>query len=457
MKLSSPAYDPVHVPAWIQNSMMFCVIASWFGTYYIGKQYYTVEGITNYTAAMVPFFFLLITVEALHVYVGRVKSVGAALQPADAWSSLVAGSVQQALAKVCKRLLPTIPYKYIHDNYAVYKMDPDSWISLIIILVLMDFMYYWAHRWGHEIAMLWAGHSVHHSSEHFNLTTALRQSTWQHVYSENFYFPLAFFFPTNLFVLAGQMNLLFQFWVHTCVIRRMGFLEYIFVTPSHHRVHHDRRVHKNFSGMFICWDMIFGTFLDELAHKQQSPEVEETCYFGIWKPLRTWTECITQTALWEPVLATGRFLRGPGYYVTTSLRIIPPHAKGVSRLRFRCELGAAGKAFLLMQFLGGIYLILPIMDSAHLFSTRPLVCRALIGLYVFYSTGLMLDGNALLFYTLEIVRSIAVGLVYANAVNVEQYGLNQNHLEGILAWHGLSVLLVLGLNKKLLGKCSTQA
>jgi len=129
-----------------------------------------------------------------------------------------------------------------------------------------DFCYYWYHRLHHEVRFMWAGHVVHHSSRHFNLATALRQP-WSTFMGPLFYAPLPLLgFDPLLLVTVHSVNLLYQFWIHTELIDRLGPLEWIFNTPSHHRVHHGRNVRyldRNHGGILIVWDRLFGTFEPE--------------------------------------------------------------------------------------------------------------------------------------------------------------------------------------------------
>jgi len=147
-------------------------------------------------------------------------------------------------------------------------------------LLADDFAYYWFHRAHHEVRLFWAAHVTHHSSRHYNLATALRQS-WVPMTSLPFYAPLALlgFDPVILATVHG-VNLLYQFWIHTEMIDRLGPLEDVLNTPSHHRVHHAsnaRYLDRNYGGILIVWDRLFGTF---------EPEVEAPTY-GLTKNIAT--------------------------------------------------------------------------------------------------------------------------------------------------------------------------
>lgn len=142
--------------------------------------------------------------------------------------------------------------------------------SWILAFILLDLLFYWSHRISHEVNILWASHVVHHSSEEYNLSVALRQSALRNAITCLFYLPLAILgLPWIVFLTVDALNRLYQFWVHTKFIpgdSLPGLFSFIFVTPSHHRVHHAVNVpyiDKNYGGMFILWDRIFGTFQEE--------------------------------------------------------------------------------------------------------------------------------------------------------------------------------------------------
>merc|ERR1719347_1355456 len=157
-------------------------------------------------------------------------------------------------------------YQYVHINYSLYQLPWDSPITWIFAGLGIDFCYYWVHRAAHEVNLLWAAHQVHHSSEEYNLTTALRQSAFQSIGSVPFYLPLALFIPPSQALVHKELNLLFQFWIHTELVTHLGPLELVLNTASHHRVHHGANrycLDKNYAGVLIIWDRMFGTFESE--------------------------------------------------------------------------------------------------------------------------------------------------------------------------------------------------
>ena len=157
-------------------------------------------------------------------------------------------------------------YYYIYENHKIYPMPWDSLWTWIAAAVAYDLGYYVVHRAAHEVNLLWAAHQVHHSSEEYNLTTALRQSTMQAFGSWFFYLPMAFFIPPTHAIVHAQFNLLYQFWIHTELIDNLGPLEHVLNTPQHHRVHHGSNrycLDKNYAAVLIIWDRMFGTFVWE--------------------------------------------------------------------------------------------------------------------------------------------------------------------------------------------------
>ena len=148
-----------------------------------------------------------------------------------------------------------------------FAIDAPALLSWAVTFFLVDLCYYWSHRMSHEVNLLWAGHVVHHQSEEYNLSVALRQATIGKLFTWIFYLPLALIgVPWRLFVTCYGINLIYQFWIHTEAIDRLGKAEEILNTPSHHRVHHGAQpeyLDKNYGGILITWDRLFGTFQRE--------------------------------------------------------------------------------------------------------------------------------------------------------------------------------------------------
>jgi len=165
-----------------------------------------------------------------------------------------------------------------------------QWVAAFVIY---DFCYYWKHRYGHEWRIMWASHVAHHQSEEFNLSTALRQTGTDYI-GFVFYLPVYLIgIPAPVVITVGSLNLIYQFWVHTEHIRRLGPVEWILVTPSNHRVHHARNTEyldRNYGGVFILWDRMFGTFKDERA--------DVPCVYGITTGLKSFNPLWANFHFW---------------------------------------------------------------------------------------------------------------------------------------------------------------
>jgi sterol desaturase/sphingolipid hydroxylase (fatty acid hydroxylase superfamily) len=176
-------------------------------------------------------------------------------------------------------------YLYQFDVFGLQPyLGMDKWYAWLILLFADDFSFYWHHRSSHHVRILWAAHINHHSSVNYNLAVALRQSWTEIIYKYVFWLwlPLVGFHPIMVFTMMG-ISLLYQFWIHTKVIKRLGPLEWVMNTPSHHRVHHAsnaRYLDKNHAGIFIIWDRLFGTFQEELD--------EDPVVYGITSNIHTY-------------------------------------------------------------------------------------------------------------------------------------------------------------------------
>jgi len=201
----------------------------------------------------------------------------------DMVSSLSSG-VTNVTKDVLGLSITIITYAWLVDRLAIVHIQSTVW-TYVVAFVAIDFAGYWVHRWSHHINLFWNLHVIHHSSEEFNLACALRQSISELVKVFAFLMlPAALLgVPANVIATVAPLQLFAQFWYHTRHINKMGFLEKIIVTPSHHRVHHainKEYLDKNLSQIFIFWDKLFGTFQQEL------PDVAPV--YGITRPAQTW-------------------------------------------------------------------------------------------------------------------------------------------------------------------------
>ena len=233
----------------------------------------------------------------------------------DAVTNISCGIVEQ-LTGVFAKVFTVAAYAFVYEHFRFFTLE-DAWYWIVLCFIGVDFFYYWAHRMSHEVNLFWLGHVVHHQSEDYNLSVALRQSTFQKMFTFYFYFPLAFLgFKTEWFLLMGAFNLLYQFWIHTEVITRMPrWFEYLFNTPSHHRVHHGRNpkyIDRNHAATLMIWDRMFGTFQNE----------EETPTYGITTPTNSWNPV---TANVQPFVRLWQELKTiPGFWNKIRFTFAPP-------------------------------------------------------------------------------------------------------------------------------------
>jgi sterol desaturase/sphingolipid hydroxylase (fatty acid hydroxylase superfamily) len=226
-----------------------------------------------------PIFLILIAVELI---ADRARGTRY-YRLADAVNSVSCGIVSTGM-RVFFGFLTIYFYDWALTRFAPVRLDAGHWLTWLFAFVLYDFCYYWEHRLGHRVGLLWASHVVHHQSEEFNLTTALRQPALGTFTAWIFYLPLALCgVPLGVFLVVGVAQLFYQFWPHTRHIGKLGVLDRWVQTPSNHRVHHAQNtiyLDKNYVGVFLLWDRLFGTF---------EPEREdEVCIYGIRGQLKSW-------------------------------------------------------------------------------------------------------------------------------------------------------------------------
>jgi alkylglycerol monooxygenase len=226
-----------------------------------------------------PLFFVLIVIEKIYgTYKGEDN-----VPLMDSVSSISSG-ITNAVKDVLGLSITFISYEWIVSKIAIFHLEANI-LTYLVAFVIIDFYGYWIHRIAHQVNFFWNKHAIHHSSEEFNLACALRQTVSSFVNLFTFLLiPAAIIgVPTTVIVITLPIQLFLQFWYHTKHIKKMGFLEYILVTPSHHRVHHainPEYIDKNHSQIFIIWDKLFNTFQEEL---EAIPPV-----FGITRPAQTW-------------------------------------------------------------------------------------------------------------------------------------------------------------------------
>ncbi len=363
----------------------------------------------------IPVFLAAIGVEMLAARAKGLKVYRAA----DALTSFNLGVLSQ-LAGVFTKVFTVGIYAWIYPHIALFDLSANDWWVWVGALILYDFLYYWNHRAGHEISLLWAAHVVHHSSEDYNLSTALRQPSTYFLFSWVFYVPMAVIgVPPLVFVVVGLIDLLYQFWVHTQLVGKLGWFDRVFCSPSNHRVHHgqnDYCIDKNYGGILIVWDRIFGTFTEERDGEKP--------IYGIRGALKSWDPVWGNLHVWRDMARLAwharrwrdkwRVVFGPPGFVPVDLApqfgkqafdpaafkrfeiALPPPVRHLAIAAF------ALSAALIVHFLAlaetlpnaglaayGLILLVAVWLSARIFTLQPL---ALIAFTIFAAACLLAIG-----------------------------------------------------------------
>ena len=259
-------------------------------------------------------------------------------------------------------------YGYLHNNYGLISINL-NWLSFLLLLLSLDFIFYWVHRWGHEINIFWAAHSPHHSAEEMNFCVALRASVTQRLMSFLFFWPLTLvgFKPMDIYMMSA-LHLFISFLHHTEYVRKLGWLEYIFTTPSHHRVHHGvnfRYLDKNYGEFLIIWDKLFGSF---------APETEKVIY-GMYSPPKSWNPITINfhyfIILWKDAVAAPlwwdklRIWFMPLTWRPAGLAPKPAliEITAQNQVKFSTEMFANAKPYLILHLILGLFLMLTVIQQ----------------------------------------------------------------------------------------------
>lgn len=349
----------------------------------------------------VPFFLLLIVVE---LGVDRLRGSGY-FKLQDALGSLSAGALNSTTG-IFSKLLAIAIYAFVLEHFALVRM-PAAWFDAsasgiaawLGVLLFWDFMYYWKHRLGHEVSLFWAAHSVHHQSEEYNLTTALRQTSSDFLVGWVVYLPMFLLgVPVHVFATVSAIDLIYQFWVHTRHIDKLGWADRVFVTPSNHRVHHAqnaRYIDKNYGGILIIWDRLFGTYAEE---RDDDPVV-----FGVRKPLASFNPVVANLQvyryLWFDARRTRRWrdklgiwFRRTGWRPDDVQREFPAPARSIEGFRkFMSPLTGPAKGYLFAQFAVALVLTLWIGALVPMVGWQVLLAVSVALWWLLASIGMLSD------------------------------------------------------------------
>ena len=360
-------------------------------------------------ALATPVFFALIALEYL---VGRARGRNN-YRLNDAVNSLSLGVMSQVVG-LFTRLLAVGIYTAVYATAALWQLPADEWWVWALGVVVYDFCYYWNHRLGHESAIFWASHVVHHQSQEYNLSTALRQTSSGALLGWIFYLPMAICgFPPQVFIVAAIVDLLYQYWIHTEQVGKLGWFDRWFASPSNHRVHHavnDQYLDRNYGGIFMAWDRMFGTFVEE----------DEKCVYGTRAPLESWDPLWANVEVyadlarrswqavrlrdklavwlmppgWQPAVAAGGPWQKPSFDVARVRRFDPPMTRGA-------------RVLALVQFVIALAGAMPLLWYSDAMSFAQLALAAGAILAALWITGAVMQGR------LSVLRALAIEAVTA--------------------------------------------
>jgi alkylglycerol monooxygenase len=383
-----------------------------------------------------PVFFLLIGIEfAWGVYKGRNT-----YRLNDAINSISLGMLSE-VSKVLTVTLRIGIYTAVFSSVALVRHDAFwmSWYGWVIALLFYDFCYYWLHRAGHEVGIFWAAHVVHHQSQDYNLSTALRQTSSGALLGWVFYLPMALAgVPPLVFGVVALIDLLYQFWVHTEHVPKLGWFDRWFCSPSNHRVHHavnERYLDRNYGGVLIVWDRLFGSFQEE----------DEKCVYGTRAPLNSWDPLWSNGEVYCSLLKDSWHARSwadklrvwikpPGWRPPDVAARFPRPAFDIARVeRYHPPLTRALGWFAGAQFvglLGGVALFL--WHADQLPPSQSLAWLAALGAGL-WAVGAVMQGR---------ITVIEVLLIEAAALSTA------TSVQGLQAWHmvfkPLAMVLAIG-------------
>ncbi len=366
-----------------------------------------------YIALAIPFFFVLIGVEVLVSWHRGVR----VYRFADAIACLSNGIGQQ-LSNLLYRAATFALYVGLYQ-LAPLQWDQSSWVTWLVGLCLVDHQYYWWHRTTHRSKLFWTTHVVHHQSEDYNLAVALRQSWTSGLSTIWFDLPLALLgLPPLVYALSGVVNLLYQFPIHTELVERLGPLEWVLNTPSHHRVHHGvdpRYVDRNYAGIFIIWDRLFGTFCEEDRRPVYGTVKPLRSYNPIWANLSPFLELARDTRSVQGGMGKLRYVLSPPEWRPPELggpvAIEEPEP---GRLTWNPRSEPEIHAWITVQFAVWGLALIGLLASADALGTTERLAAFALGLWTTTNWSGLLEERTWAMPS-ELVRLLAVPLILAAA------------------------------------------
>ncbi len=311
----------------------------------------------------------------------------------------------------------TLIFSLAATTFNLKLLPLDSWVTWVVGFVLYDLTYYVQHRLHHEIKLLWATHIVHHHGEEFNLSTALRQTSTGWLWKWMFYIPMIVIgVPAEVFITVGGLNLLYQFWVHTEHIPKLGFIEKIFVTPSNHRVHHAKNpeyIDANYGGVFILWDRMFGTYIEE---KENIKPV-----YGTVKALESWNPIWANIEVFYNMLLDSvrtkkwsdkiKVWYAPTYWRPEDVAKEYPSKPVNLKTKYNPKISTTSKIYVVFQMIGIMFISNALFSQISTLSYQEIAVVSIILTLIPTLTGIYMQNNANALLAISIFSLTCIGLI----------------------------------------------
>jgi len=389
-----------------------------------------------------PVFFALIGLELL---VGKLRG-RRVYHSSDAINSLGLGVISQVVAVFSKVLTLGI-YAWCVEHLAIFSLSSSSAWVWISGLLFYDLCYYWLHRAGHEVNILWAAHVVHHQSEDYNLSTALRQTGSGVLLGWLFYLPMAIAgYPLEVFAVVALIDLLYQFWVHTELVGRLGWFDRVFCSPSNHRAHHavnDKYLDRNYGGVLIIWDRLFGTFVEE---DDNDPPI-----YGTRAPLRSWNPLWANVEVYWAALKDAWharrwrdklmvWIKPPGWRPADVAQRFPKPDFDIHRQRYQPVLSRGLVIYSLVQFALLLVMAVQFLDLAKHLPAVSLAAYAAFLVLSLTALGMLTEGrrSGVVMELLRLLATAAIPLLTGGWFGIE--GLGTGIVAVLVAWPAVSAI-----------------
>lgn len=311
----------------------------------------------------------------------------------------------------------TLIFSLAATTFNLKLLPLDSWVTWVVGFVLYDLTYYVQHRLHHEIKLLWATHIVHHHGEEFNLSTALRQTSTGWLWKWMFYIPMIVIgVPAEVFITVGGLNLLYQFWVHTEHIPKLGFIEKIFVTPSNHRVHHAKNpeyIDANYGGVFILWDRMFGTYIEE---KENIKPV-----YGTVKALESWNPIWANIEVFYNMLLDSvrtkkwsdkiKVWYAPTYWRPDDVAKEYPSKPLNLQTKYNPKISTTSKIYVVVQMIGIMFISNALFSQISTLSYQEIAVVSILLTLIPTLTGIYMQNNANALLAISIFSLTCIGLI----------------------------------------------